>query len=540
MIFVAFMLMNLFIAIIIESYELRVKIEKTRVPARAFAEFMRNWQKYDTTGDGFIECRMCKDFILELPPPLGLPQKFHTKTIAKFIIKKIKIPVYKNIVQGDNHYYFYDLALALTKACLQNSKRYKNIDGQFIMLHQMLHLARQDKLEKYTEFKRLEFSSLQMELFPTILDRMKAHLDYAKLKILQGGKKQTKKYELSELQKKLHVFMDKLDDEKAKNGEGSEDGSSSSNSDRPEEGGEGGYKLKDRSQDSRQSDEGGVKVSHSASGSERDSREARGGSRGNFRGGSTQGGRNLSKGSRGIESPGGSWKNPGSDSEFSDPEQKPPKAKGKRPKGDSDNILILEKKKKKKRVRKNRSKPPLPKKRGESRDARSKDRVIGQKPSTDSRSPKKRPGQASSIHETPPPMPMLMTRDAYDYEGDPEYQNWVSNSSRVKMHNTFQTANSKSDSIPKETFQKPPKLPRQESNSPKKLIQMSDDSKDGGSNDRICNSDNRGSRSPVRKKIKLKPIIRSTPDIDEDTIPKDGKKMKRGWSMKTGGKKKGK
>jgi hypothetical protein len=44
MIFVAFMLMNLFIAIIIESYELRVKIEKTRVPAVAFVEFMRKWQ----------------------------------------------------------------------------------------------------------------------------------------------------------------------------------------------------------------------------------------------------------------------------------------------------------------------------------------------------------------------------------------------------------------------------------------------------------------------------------------------------------------
>jgi hypothetical protein len=341
---------------------------------------------------------VCKEFILSLPPPLGLPQRFHTKTIAKFLIKKIKIPVYKNIIQGDNHYYFYDLALALTKASLQNSKRYKNVDGQWIMLHQMLHLARQSKLDKYNEFKRLEFSSLQMELFPTILDRMKAHLDYAKLKIRQGGKKPTKKYELSDFQKKLYVFMDKLDDEKAKNGNKSE--SSSSKSDGPEQPGERGYKLKNWSQDSRESDGGKVKVSQSASGSERDSKGEQGGSKGNFRGGGGRGGQNTTKGSHGRSSPGGSKKNRGSDSEFSDPEQKPPRAKGNRAKGIPSGTLSTEIKKKD--GQKDGSKPPLPKKRPGPRDARSKDRPIGQKASATGKSPKKRTGLASSIHDKPP------------------------------------------------------------------------------------------------------------------------------------------
>jgi hypothetical protein len=49
------------------------------------------------------------------------------------LIKKLKLPIYKNVDPDDkgfkgNYYYFYDLAMALTKNSLLGSDKYDDIE----------------------------------------------------------------------------------------------------------------------------------------------------------------------------------------------------------------------------------------------------------------------------------------------------------------------------------------------------------------------------------------------------------------------------
>jgi len=96
MIIVAFMMMNLFIAIICESYELRMRIELSKVPGICFKEFVTEWAEFDHDGNGMIDCADAKKMFLKLPPPLGLPKEYRTYDLANTVMTRIKIPVYKD------------------------------------------------------------------------------------------------------------------------------------------------------------------------------------------------------------------------------------------------------------------------------------------------------------------------------------------------------------------------------------------------------------------------------------------------------------
>jgi hypothetical protein len=166
------------------------------------------WQTYDDNANGMIQCYKAKDFIMDLKPPLGLPKEYKNSVISSHLLKKIKIPVYKDLKTNINHYYFYDLALGLTKASLQNSKKYKNIDDQKVQLHKMVRMYRNEKLRKYKVFKRLDFSSAQVEAFEKIRIKLSE-----KAKTIPKAKllKKKKIFALTKIQEKLIFFQKNLD-----------------------------------------------------------------------------------------------------------------------------------------------------------------------------------------------------------------------------------------------------------------------------------------------------------------------------------------
>ena len=70
-----FILLNLFLAVVLENFGKDEGSTETTITDQDFATFFSLWHKYDRDGEGFINFSDLNRFLQELPPPLGMGQK---------------------------------------------------------------------------------------------------------------------------------------------------------------------------------------------------------------------------------------------------------------------------------------------------------------------------------------------------------------------------------------------------------------------------------------------------------------------------------
>lgn len=114
---VTFISLNLFIAIIIDSFQETSLKKNLRVDEVMMKKFKEIWQQYDEEGSGFIDCKNLDAFFRELiMKDVKLIRggeylvRIHGE-MSKFIAE-LHLPVYNSF----QHYHFYDVLLHLVKS----------------------------------------------------------------------------------------------------------------------------------------------------------------------------------------------------------------------------------------------------------------------------------------------------------------------------------------------------------------------------------------------------------------------------------------
>jgi Ca2+-binding EF-hand superfamily protein len=71
MLVIAFVFINLFIAVILEGFEQSELIENSMMNNDHLTIFKKAWLKFDPLGSGFITTLELRPLLASMPPPLG-------------------------------------------------------------------------------------------------------------------------------------------------------------------------------------------------------------------------------------------------------------------------------------------------------------------------------------------------------------------------------------------------------------------------------------------------------------------------------------
>ena len=118
MIIFSFMLLSLFVAIIMDIYSLRAVLEHSKVSASSLRRFTETWQKYDPDATGFLAWLDLKEVLQELGLPLSVQKENSDEKVVTLLFQESKVPVYKRVEDNEVYFYFYDIALGLSKKAL--------------------------------------------------------------------------------------------------------------------------------------------------------------------------------------------------------------------------------------------------------------------------------------------------------------------------------------------------------------------------------------------------------------------------------------
>lgn len=66
--------MNLFIAVVLQGYDMSLRENEAELKPSDLNEFVEKWSEYDPTGSGFISPQNFAFLLYELRPPIGLRQ----------------------------------------------------------------------------------------------------------------------------------------------------------------------------------------------------------------------------------------------------------------------------------------------------------------------------------------------------------------------------------------------------------------------------------------------------------------------------------
>lgn len=113
--FVTLIFLNLFIAIILQSFADINEKENLFLNDTNVGKFATKWAKYDPEGTGFIGVNDLALLFFKIGPPLGFEAgKFRTRRLQNEFISELKLPTYKNF----KFFYFYDVLTALARVRL--------------------------------------------------------------------------------------------------------------------------------------------------------------------------------------------------------------------------------------------------------------------------------------------------------------------------------------------------------------------------------------------------------------------------------------
>lgn len=125
MIIFVYLLTNLVSAIIIETFFLRTRLANSRVNMKEIKRFVKTWQKYDKNGIGIMHWNKAKKMLQDIPPPLGINKKNANEEVMSYLMKKLKVPLWKRKEDGTINLYFYDLLLCIAKHSFKAEEEFK-------------------------------------------------------------------------------------------------------------------------------------------------------------------------------------------------------------------------------------------------------------------------------------------------------------------------------------------------------------------------------------------------------------------------------
>ena len=120
--FVTMILLNLFIAVILQAFDESSKNEEAIIKNTDLDTFKKLWRNYDVKAVGMISHSDVERLIKDLSNPFSKKQ-FRTSSLefSKFMFT-CEIPGYQ-IGNGEElHYHFYDVLLILSKKAMQESR----------------------------------------------------------------------------------------------------------------------------------------------------------------------------------------------------------------------------------------------------------------------------------------------------------------------------------------------------------------------------------------------------------------------------------
>jgi hypothetical protein len=105
MLIVAFIFINLFIAVILQGFEQSEMIESSMMNSEHLATFKKAWVQFDPSGEGFILAHKLHPLLRLMPTPLGYANAppEHTQALQRYI-DHCDIPLYM-----ENKYHFFDI-----------------------------------------------------------------------------------------------------------------------------------------------------------------------------------------------------------------------------------------------------------------------------------------------------------------------------------------------------------------------------------------------------------------------------------------------
>ena len=112
----AMMLLNLFVAVLIETFEETSKAESFLVPESNLSDFVSSWRESDMDAQAFIPINDIERLFDMIPPPLGWYKKREFTRSDKYnFLKSLNIHIYNFAGSDANYYYFDDVLLAAVR-----------------------------------------------------------------------------------------------------------------------------------------------------------------------------------------------------------------------------------------------------------------------------------------------------------------------------------------------------------------------------------------------------------------------------------------
>ena len=125
-------LINLFMAVIIKTFEETSKAESFLIPSHNFTQFVDSWKKIDGDATAFIPTKTIEDFFLSLEQPMGWKGKKNlTRAKKSHFVSSLELPIYQFEEGIEKYYYFYDVALAVARKTVSENYFTDDLDPPF-------------------------------------------------------------------------------------------------------------------------------------------------------------------------------------------------------------------------------------------------------------------------------------------------------------------------------------------------------------------------------------------------------------------------
>ncbi|CAD8045308.1 unnamed protein product [Paramecium primaurelia] len=119
MIIVSLIMLNLFVAIIIEGFQNISKEENAPIKKLDIENFQQLWKDYDKDATGFMQCKYFTQFMIALPQPLGWSKLKYSATQQRIRVAQLNLPVYN--LNGKNMYFYHQALICLAQDFLESS-----------------------------------------------------------------------------------------------------------------------------------------------------------------------------------------------------------------------------------------------------------------------------------------------------------------------------------------------------------------------------------------------------------------------------------
>ncbi|CAD8151145.1 unnamed protein product [Paramecium pentaurelia] len=177
MIIVSLIMLNLFVAIIIEGFQKTSKEENAPIKKSDVENFQQQWKDYDKNATGFMQCKYFTQFMIGLPQPLGWSKLKYSAAQQRIRMAQLNLPVYN--LNGKNMYFYYQALICAAQDFLESSGFVSN----FEISKDIIKLKLQPLMEKaFSQVSNLETEFDSGQYMAAVLIQQNARRSFQRLK----------------------------------------------------------------------------------------------------------------------------------------------------------------------------------------------------------------------------------------------------------------------------------------------------------------------------------------------------------------------